>query len=139
MLTNLNSKFYRPGDFGQTDATAQPRMRYAIGYVDYSFYEEDDWTLSVPIQIGAGETFYRSNNNHRFANGLIVPMEAGVAVDYLFTKWVGFGVGLGYRVMLLSNKKVRENFNSPYYQIRLNILFSEIFRGLKKKKQADTN
>jgi hypothetical protein len=133
MLTNLDSKFYQAGDFGQTDATAQPRMRYAIGYVDYSFYEEDDWTLSVPIQVGVGETFYRTESNNRFANGLIVPMEAGVAVDYLFTKWVGFGVGLGYRVMLLSNKKVKENFNSPYYQIRLNILFSEIFRGLKKK------
>jgi len=139
MLTNLNSKFYRPGDFGQTDAIAQPRMRYAIGYVDYSFYEEDDWTLSVPVQIGVGETFYISESNNRFANGLIVPMEAGVTVDYLFTKWVGFGVGLGYRVMLLGNKKVKENFNSPYYQFRFNILFSEIFRGLKKRKQTETN
>ncbi len=134
MLTNLESKFYRPSDFGQTDLTACPKMRYVIGYVDYSFYREDSWTLSVPVQIGIGETFYRSENNNRFANGLVVPMEAGIAVDYLFTKWVGFGVGLGYRVMLLSNDKVKENFNSPYYQIRLNILFTEIFRGLKERK-----
>ncbi|MCB0754913.1 MAG: hypothetical protein KDB98_04930 [Flavobacteriales bacterium] len=135
MLTNLDSKFYKPSDFGQTDPTAQPRMRYAMGYVDYSFYEEDDWTLSVPVQIGVGETFYRSSESNRFANGLVVPMEAGIAVDYLFTRWVGFGVGLGYRVMLKGNKQVKENFNSPYYQIRLNILFTEIFRGLKKKKK----
>lgn len=134
MLTNFDSKLYRPSDFGQTDPTAQPKLRYAIGYIDYSFYEEDDWTLSVPVQIGVGETFYRSSESNRFANGLVVPMEAGIAVEYLFTRWVGFGVGLGYRVMLKGNKQVKENFNSPYYQIRLNILFTEIFRGLKKKK-----
>ena len=134
MLTNLDSKFYKPSDYGQTDPTAQPKLRYAIGYIDYSFYEEDDWTLSVPVQIGVGESFYRSSESNRFANGLVVPMEAGIAVEYLFTRWVGFGVGLGYRVMLKGNKQVKENFNSPYYQIRLNILFTEIFRGLKKKK-----
>lgn len=134
-LTNFDSKFYKPADFGLTDPTAQPKMRYAIGYVDYSFYKEDDWTLSVPVQIGVGETYYKSSESNRFANGLVVPMEFGIAVDYLFTKWVGFGVGLGYRVMLKSNKQVKENFNSPYYQIRLNILFTEIFRGIKAKKK----
>lgn len=135
MLTELDSKLYRPADHGQTDPTAQPKLRYAIGYIDYSFYEEDDWTLSVPVQIGVGESFYCSSESNRFANGLVVPMEAGIAVEYLFTRWVGFGVGLGYRVMLKGNKQVKENFNSPYYQIRLNILFTEIFRGLKKKKK----
>ena len=136
MLTNIDSKLYKPIDFGLIDPTAQPKMRYAIGYVDYSFYNEDDWTLSVPVQIGIGETYYRNNESSRFANGLIVPMEVGVAVDYLFTDWVGFGVGLGYRIMLKGNKQVKENFNSPYYQIRLNILFTEIFRGIKAKKKA---
>jgi hypothetical protein len=63
-------------------------------------------------------------------------MEAGIAVDYLFTDWIGFGVGLGYRVMLKGNKQVKENFNSPYYQIRLNILFTEIIRGMKAKKAS---
>lgn len=139
MLSNIESKFYKPSYFGQTDSLACPKMRYAIGYVDFSFYEEDDWTLSVPVQIGIGETFYRTENNNRFANGLIVPMEFGVAVDYLFTRWVGFGVGLGYRVMLKGNKQVKENFNSPYYQIRLNIGFTEIFRAVKAKRKTKEN
>jgi hypothetical protein len=133
MLTNLNSKLYDPAAFGQTSPTAQPKMRYGIGYIDFSFYEEDDWTLSVPVQIGIGESFYKSSESDHFANALVVPMEAGISVDYLFTRWIGFGVGLGYRVMLKGNKMVKENFNSPYYQIRLNVAFSEIFRGLKKK------
>jgi len=136
MITNLDSKLYKPSDHGQTDLTAQPKMRYATGYIDYSFFEEDDWTLSVPVQIGVGESFYRSESNNRFANGLVVPMEAGIAVDYLFANWIGFGVGLGYRVMLKGNKQVMENFNSPYYQIRLNILFTEIIRGMKAKKAS---
>ena len=137
MLTNLDSKFYKPANFGKTAPTAQPKLRYAIGYVDFSFYEEDDWTLSVPVQIGVGESYYKSSESDRFANGLVVPMELGVSVDYLFTKWMGFGVGLGYRIMLKGNQQVKENFNSPYYQFRFNIAFSEIFRGLKKKTPAD--
>ncbi len=135
LLSNLDSKLYVPAEHGQTNPNAQPKIRYAIGYVDYSFYKEDNWELAVPVQIGIGETYYKNSSSSRFANGLVVPMEAGVAVTYLFTDWVGFGVGLGYRVMLLANKKVKENFNSPYYQVRLNILFTEIFRGLKKKKK----
>lgn len=134
MLTNFDSNFYKPSDYGQTDPTAQPKLRYAIGYIDYSFYEEDDWTLSVPVQIGVGETFYCTSESNKLANGLVVPMEAGIAVEYLFTRWVGFGVGLGYRVMLKGNEQVRENFNSPYYQVRLNILFTEIVRRFKPKE-----
>lgn len=133
MLTKIDSKLYNPADFGRTETVARPLLRYATGFISYSFYKEDDWTLSVPLQIGIGESYYRSSESNRFANRLVVPMEAGIAVEYLFTRWVGFGVGLGYRVMLKGNKQVKENFNSPYYQIRLNILFTEIFRGLKKK------
>lgn len=130
MLSRFNSQLFDPSEYPQVGLTAQPRMHYAITYVDYSFYKEDSWELSVPVQLGVGETYYRSPNRNRFANGLVVPLEAGVAVSYLFTRWVGFGVGLGYRFMLLGNKRVKENFNTPYYELKLNILFTEIFRGL---------
>lgn len=135
MFTRISSQLYDPGRFGQNDPHAEVRMRYAMGYVDYNFYEEDDWTLSVPVQVGIGETFYRTRNDTRLGNGLVIPMEAGVAVDYLFLRWLGFGVGLGYRVMLYNNSRVLENFNSPYYQIRLNVLFTELFRGRKKRAE----
>jgi len=62
-------------------------------------------------------------------------LEAGIGVSYLFTPWVGFGVGLGYRFMQFGNKRVKENFNSPHYQIWLNILFTEILRGMKKNEK----
>ncbi|MBL4587233.1 MAG: outer membrane beta-barrel protein [Flavobacteriales bacterium] len=136
MLSRFDSQLFDPSEYPQVGATAQPRMRYAMMYGDYSFYKEDNWELSVPVQIGIGETYYRSANRNRFANGLVVPLEAGVAVSYLFTRWVGFGVGLGYRFMLLGNKRVKENFTSPYYELKLNILLTEIFRGRKKKKKS---
>lgn len=135
MFTQLDSKLADPSQYGQATRLAHPKMRYAVGYVGFSFYEQDDWTLSVPVQIGIGESFYKSEESNRFANGLIIPMEAGVSVDYLFSKWMGFGVGLGYRIMLKENKEVKENFNSPYYQLRFNIAFSEIVRGIKAKKK----
>ena len=134
LLTGIDSQLYDPAANPQAGATARPRMRYAILFADVSFYKEDHWELSVPVQLGIGETFYRSPGLNRFANGLILPLETGISVSYLFTPWAGFGVGLGYRFMLKSNRGVKENFNSPYYQVRLNILLTEVFRGVRKKK-----
>jgi len=135
ILSRFNSQLYNPAEYPQGGGTAQLRMRYVFVYSDYSFYKEDNWELSVPLQLGIGETYYRSPKVGQFASGVVVPLEAGVAVSYLFTPWVGFGVGLGYRVMLKGNKRVKERFNSPYYELKLNILFTEILRGLKKGKR----
>jgi len=131
MQSNIPSQLYDASEYPLAGTTAQPRMRYAIAYAEYTFWREDDWSLSVPVQMGFGETFYRTNKDERVASGFVMPLEAGVDVGYMFARWAGIGVGLGYRVMVVNNDKVKENFNSPYYQVRINLVLNEIF---KKKK-----
>jgi hypothetical protein len=131
MQTEIQSQLYRATDYPQAGSSAIPRMRYGMAYVEYTFWEEDGWSLGVPLQLGIGETFYRTSNDDEVANGLVVPLESGVDISYRFLRWAGLGVGLGYRVMLLNNDEVKENFNSPYYQIRANLILTELFRRKK--------
>lgn len=132
MQTDIVSQLYRPDEFPSAGVIARPRLRYAIVFVEYTFWNEDDWSLSVPVQLGFGETFYRTNLGDQVANGFVMPAEAGVDVRYMFARWAGIGVGIGYRMMLLNNDDVKENFNSPYYLMRVNLVFSEIFRGKRR-------
>lgn len=131
MQTKIESQLYDPSEHPLSGPSAIPRMRYVIGYAEYTFWEEDGWALGVPVQLGIGETFYRTSTDEHVGNGLVIPLESGVDVSYRFTRWAGFGVGLGYRLMLLNNAGVKESFNSPCYQFRLHLALNELFR--KKK------
>lgn len=133
MQSHIPSQLYDARDYPLAGTSAQPRMRYAIAYAEYTFWTEDDWSLSVPVQVGFGETFYRTNTDERVGKGFVMPLEAGVDVSYMFTRWAGIGVGLGYRLMVVNNDAVKESFNSPYYQVRINLVLSEI---IKKKKRS---
>jgi len=133
MQSHFTSSLYKPSEYPAQGTSAQPRVHYGIAYVEYTFWQEDDWALSVPLQIGFGETLYRTNTDETVANGFVMPIEAGIDISYMFTKWAGLGVGIGYRVMAIDNALVHETFNSPYYQVRINLVFSEIFKKRKKK------
>jgi len=133
MQTKITSQLYDPAEHPQSGTSAIPRMRYMMGYVEYTFWEEDGWALGVPVQIGIGETFYRTSTDAHVGNGLVIPLESGVDVSYKFSRWASLGVGIGYRIMLLGNDGVKENFNAPYYQMRLGLAMNEIFRKREKK------
>lgn len=132
MQTEFDSQLYRPQEHPQSGSRAVPRMRYFTGYVEYTFWEEDGWSLGVPLQMGIGEAFYRTSSGDHVANGIVIPLESGVDVGYMFTRWAGLGVGIGYRFMLLDDSDVHERFNSPYYQMRVLLALNELLRRKKK-------
>jgi hypothetical protein len=133
MQTDITSQLYRPQEYPDAGILARPRLRYAVIYAEYTFWNEDDWSLSVPVQLGFGESFYRTNLGHRVAQGFVMPAEAGVDIRYMFARWAGLGVGIGYRVMLVNNEAVKESLNSPYYLMRINLVFSELFKRVRSK------
>lgn len=132
MQTAIDSQLFDSSEHPNSGSSAIPRMRYFMAYAEYTFWEEDGWSLAVPLQLGFGETFYRTDKDAHVANGFVMPLESGVEVSYRFVRWAGLGVGLGYRLMLLNNPLVKENFNSPYYQVRVQLAFNELFRPQRK-------
>jgi len=132
MQTAIDSQLFDPSEHQNSGSSAIPRLRYAMAYVEYTFWEEDGWSLGVPLQLGLGEAFYRTDTDAHVANGFVMPLESGVEVSYRFVRWAGLGVGLGYRLILLNASGVKESFNSPYYQVRVHLAFNELFRRQRK-------
>lgn len=128
MQTRFDSGLFDSSQQPDAGTSATPRMRYAIVFAEYTFWEEDGWSLGVPLQIGVGEAFYRTDADANVGKGLIIPLESGVEISYQFLRWAGFGVGLGYRVVLVDDSEVQEGFNSPYYQIKVQLALTELFR-----------
>jgi hypothetical protein len=114
---------------------------------EYVFYHSKRWQITSPLLLGFGTSYF--NYFDRGMNGVVVEKrtdEGGVLATvfsgmatYRIVRWFGISAGVGYRVVLLNNKKVEESFNSPVYTFRFRIFFGEIYksifpRGISGKK-----
>jgi hypothetical protein len=55
-----------------------------------------------------------------------------LAAQYKVVRWFGIGAGLGYRVMLVDNSNVNENFDSVIYSVNLRIFLDEVVKSVKQ-------
>lgn len=104
-------------------------FRYFSPYLDYVFYRDSRWQLSIPVQIGLGESFYRpldGQRNKKLSRGFVASYEPAIAFEYRFLEYFGIGMGVGYRLMLIPNKKVEEQFTSPVYIFKLKVYFERL-------------
>lgn len=60
----------------------------------------------------------------------MVICETGVSGDYKLFSWLGIGMGAGYRLMLIDNKAIDENFNSIIYVLKVKLFLSEIYKAV---------
>jgi len=109
--------------------------------VDYVIISKPKWEISYPIQFGLGTTHYRYTSE---LSGLIEEDKSSVALletaitgHYKLTKWVGIGVGVGYRFMLVNNKALDQKFNSPIYIFKLKIFLASIIDSFSKKREDE--
>lgn len=109
---------------------------YFSPYVDYTFYRDEKWELSIPVQIGLGETFYRTQIDEKgvtFAKGIMFSYEPAITFQYRFLNYFGAGAGVGYRLVIIKNSSVEENFTSPMYLFKFKIYFQEIYQDIFHK------
>ena len=106
---------------------------YISAAMDYSFYQTKHWEISMPLQIGVGQTYFQQMIN---GEGLKVDAHADfiyeptISVDYKIVKWIGFGIDYGYRFFISNNGKLNREFNSPIITFGLVIYYSEIYRSV---------
>ena len=110
----------------------QYKMNYLSLGVEYDFYENKKLSASMPVQLGFGvqnkQSSVEQSNNYK---GLIL-YEAMLIGNYQIIKFISAGLGLGYRVVLLGNKAVLSNLNSPIYAIKVNVHLKELVGLIKK-------
>jgi len=133
---NLTSDIVKPklitGVFANGDTTLNAKldMSYFTGSFEYIFYNKDPWQFSVPLNIGAGKSYFwyyknAAGDRGRIDEKLVMLTIFSVGAQYKILKWFGVGSGLGYRVMLKDNSNIDENFNSVIYSVGLRIFIGE--------------
>ena len=107
-------------------------------FFEYTFLRNKRWEVDIPIQIGIGSTYFTYNDHKNEAQRLsqkpIVVYEPSMTATYKFWRYFGVGVGVGYRLMLINNKDIEGNFNSPTYTLRLKVFFGDIYKDIFKKE-----
>ncbi|HBF87512.1 MAG TPA: hypothetical protein DDX39_02630 [Bacteroidales bacterium] len=123
------------------------RMSYLAVFVEYVVYKTRKWEFSIPMQIGYGNSRYdiggkdgflpfATNVTSQISKRNVLIYETNFEGHYKIIPYVGIGAGVGYRLMLINNKLISENFNSPIIIFKLKIFLGEIYRGVFRKKET---
>lgn len=123
---------------GQQTVDARIRFDYVSPHFEYTFYRKNNWLISLPVQIGFG----RSSLEHQWDGekrktkfGSVILYEPAMSVEYRVLKYIGLGAGIGFRLMLLNNQSIDENFNSPTFSLRVRVLFGKMYRDWVSNKE----
>lgn len=112
-------------------AEARLQLRYFAYYIEYVYYKTKRWELSIPFQLGVGDTRYTySFEGKKYVENPRVVMiyEPSISMQYKFFRWLGAGADVGARVMFVNNKAIKQNLNSPTYAFKLLIWYDELFK-----------
>jgi hypothetical protein len=106
---------------------------YVSAAIDYAFYQTKHWEISMPLQIGIGQTYF-SQTIHQKRSKIDAHTnfiyEPTISVDYKIVKWFGLGIDFGYRFLLTNDVKLNREFNSPIVTFGLVIYYSEIYKSV---------
>lgn len=114
------------------------KLDYLCYYIEYVFYKTRKWEISVPVQLGFGNTRHEYNYRSKL-NVLnkkhILLYEPSMSCKYRFFPWIGVGAEIGYRVVLGNTRVTRRDlkFAAPTYGFSLLIYYSELYRSIFPK------
>lgn len=107
------------------------KFNYVSPYIEYVFLQHKKWETSIPVSIGFGAVNYKSTNvAFTTTKKFVLLYEPYMMAQYKFTRYTGVGFGVGYRLLVLGNSAMNENFNSPIYVLKFKVFFSDIYRDI---------
>ncbi|HSY76784.1 MAG TPA: hypothetical protein VK890_08005 [Bacteroidia bacterium] len=141
----LNSTIAKKKIIGLDTVNDQLNFAYFSYFIQYIIRLHKHWKLYLePISIGIGSSNYQYTLKGVFtqeATYTVIPYEPSVELDYNFNKWFGLYTVVGYRLMIINNPDIVENFNSPTYSFGILIspfeLYAAIFPRTKLAKMIE--
>jgi hypothetical protein len=131
---NFDKPMYYTNDANATDSvTGKLQLFYFSAQLEYVYYRNRHWQLSMPLQIGVGQTYYKyalARKKMYTEKFTCLIYEPAVSVEYRFVKWIGVGADVGFRFMLTQSKELNQKFNSPTYVFKFLIYYDEIYKSL---------
>ena len=113
------------------------QLQYITPYTEYSFLEHNKIEVTIPIHMGFGQSFYEDEMGSSHNKGFICTYEPSMTATYRFLRYFGVGGGLGYRILLIGNRRINEQFNSPTYTFKFKLFFGYIYQDYKKMKNKN--
>jgi hypothetical protein len=114
------------------------KFGYIAFYTDFVFYKTKRWQVSVPLQWGAGFTWFNYNNGAQdipSSKDYLLLYEPGISVQFKIFRWCGLGTDIAYRFTLQNNQELRHKLNSPTYGFKVLIWFDQLYYiGFPKSK-----
>ena len=113
--------------------TAKLKLYYFSTHLEYIYYQNQHWLLSIPLQLGFGKTFYQYKmfeKKKEVENTFVFIYEPAVSIEYKFAKWAGAGADIGFRFMVTDYRRLNQKFNSPTYAFKLLIYYNEIYKSI---------
>jgi hypothetical protein len=138
----LNSIINKKKIIGSDTINEQLNFVYFSYYVQYIMSLSKHWKLYLtPISFGLGSSSYQYNYKGvatTESSYTVIPYEPSIELDYNFFKWLGLYTQVGYRLMIINNPAIEQNFNSPTYSYGVLIspfeLYAAIFPRTKLAK-----
>ena len=136
--TNFDEYYYYVNKENKKDSvTEKLKLFYISASAEFVFYTSKHWSLSMPLQIGFGDAYYKYNlngENIKLDESFNFVYEPAVAVQYKFCKYFGVGADIGYRFMVTPERKLNQKFTSPIYAFSTIIYYYEVYKYFFKKK-----
>ena len=107
-------------------------FNYGTIFGEYIFKSHKKYDFSLPISLGFGSS-WTGNYSDSEDKYLVILYEAQLIGTYYLFKFLGIGAGVGYRIMLLNNPHIDEQFTAPIYSIKVKLDFGKIFQMIKNK------
>lgn len=103
-------------------------FNYVSIFAEYIFYKENPkFELSMPINLGLGYSWLA--NKISTTGHFQMLYEAQLNGMYFPVKFFGLGAGVGYRLMLINNPHIDEQFTAPIYSFRAKLILGQLFNN----------
>lgn len=116
---------------------ARLHFNYAALFAEYSFFRNERWEATIPVQIGAGFSHYSYMNDlaerTHLKKKFFVLYEPMMTIQYRFLRYFGVGCGVGFRLMLINTTVIPEQFISPLLLVKTKLFVGDLWRDITKK------
>lgn len=134
---------YYPG----STTVARLHFNYFNSFAEYVFFKNKKWQFTIPVQIGFGSSYFEyidfTKKKIKLDERPVFLYEPSITGQYKFFSWLGCGGGIGYRLMLINNRSIKQKFTSPIYELGLRFFFRDLYKSLfikrKEKKKNQKN
>lgn len=119
------------------EVNARFRLFYFSPYLEYSFYNQDRWEISILTHLGVGASNFEYTDKYGKTNQTdseaLAMWEPYMTAEYRLWKYIGLGAGVGYRLVYAPSAFSRRRLNSPIYVFKLKFYFKPLFEYFKER------